>query len=126
MAEYEVQYSVRVPSSSSSSGKVKYSNDAFPRKITVTANSPEEAKKAARSHSTIQRDLTRASSDGAPKPRLKFFDVKARGGGAMPNDPLMPSKQRGGTLPKRFAKGGLVKSNCGASMKPTQKSSKKK
>lgn len=73
MAEYEVQYSVRVPSSSSSSGKVKYSNDAFPRKLTVTANSPEEAKKAARRHSTVQRDLTRASSDGAPKPRLKFL-----------------------------------------------------
>jgi hypothetical protein len=92
----------------------------------VTANSPEEAKKVARNHSTIQKDLSRASSDGAPKPRVKFFDVKPRGGGAMPNDPLMPSKQRSGTLPKRFSKGGMVKANCGASMKPTKKKNPRK
>ena len=127
MAEYDVQYSIRVPSSRDrQTGKTSYVNKDFPTKITVNANSPEEAKKLARKDPRVTRALTSAYDDSKPKPRLKFFDVKPRGGGAMPNDPLMPSKQRGGTLPKRFAKGGLVKSNCGASMKPTQKSTRKK
>lgn len=38
----------------------------------------------------------------------------------------MPKMYKGGmTKSTGYAKGGMVKANCGASMKPTQKSTKK-
>ena len=108
MAEYDVQYSIRKPSRVSASGKVTYHNDAFPTKVTVEADSPEQAKRAARNHPTVQRDFNRAFEDNAPKPRVRFFDVKPRGGGAMPNDPLKPASEKTGKLPRRMRNGGLV------------------
>ena len=42
---------------------------------------------------------------------------------ATPIDPVRPSKS--GMAKTGYAKGGVVKANCGASMKPTQKWNKK-
>lgn len=57
----------------------------------------------------------------APTPKPKTGNI--RGGGSRGNQAAI-RRAKGGLV--GYAKGGMVKANCGASMKPTQKSTRKK
>jgi len=59
----------------------------------------------------------------ASKAKLNPPSGNTRGGGSAGNRAAM-RRAKGGLV--GYAKGGMVKANCGASMKPTQKSTKKK
>lgn len=67
---------------------------------------------------------TRAREEAnAPAPTPKPKTGNIRGGGSRGNQAAI-RRAKGGLV--GYAKGGMVKANCGASMKPTQKSTKKK
>lgn len=113
MAEYKVNYQIRVPKSrNSQTGAVKYAPDGYTaRSVTVNASSPEEARKLA----TKSEDVLKARSAAAkridydmPKPRVKILDIKPRGGGAIDKDPLSVGQRGIGRLPKKMNKGGYV------------------
>lgn len=113
MAEYTVKYQIRVPKSRNpQTGSVKYAPDGYVNKsVTVSASSPEEARKVA----TKSSDVTKARSAAAkridsdmPKPRVSILEVKPRGGGAIEQDPLATGKRGINKLPRKMNKGGYV------------------
>lgn len=124
MAEYEVKYQIRIPTSrNSQTGSVRYSSDgSVGRSVTVSASSPEEARKLASKSDAVNKARSAAAKGidyDMPKPRVKILDIKPRGGGAIDQDPLSAGKRGVNKLPKKMNKGGYV--NCGASMKPNRK-----
>lgn len=114
MGEYDVKYQIRVPKSRNpQTGAVKYVPDGYVGKsVTVSASSPEEARRIATKSPEVAEarafSAKRLDSD-MPKPRVKFLDIKPRGGGAMPNDPFKAASEKVGRQPKRMKNGGFVK-----------------
>lgn len=124
MGQYEVKYQIRTPQGRNpQTGAVKYgSSGYYSSPVTVTASSPEEARKIA----TKSPEVTKARNQAAkrldhdmPKPRVKIMSVKPSGGGGggggffdlMDRDE-MPRLARGG-LVKKMKGGGCVMSGRG-------------
>lgn len=125
MAEYEVRYKILEPDSMDRNGKVKFRNTGYLNSpLTVTADSPEEAKKVARKSTAITNALSRAR-DNTPsnvlevaRPRVQFGEITTKGsrggggGGAMPQTPgdiIGRGRPNVTKAPAKLAKGGAVK-----------------
>lgn len=93
------------------------------------AGSPRGPAKATRTLSDITlQDWAKMS----PAERREFGLPTSRGaaremleGGATTTSTRSRGRRPGGSTARGYAKGGMVKANCGASMKPTQKGTKK-
>lgn len=126
MPEYEVRYKILEPDSMDRNGRVKFRNTGYLNSpLTVTADSPEEAKKVARKSTAITNALTRAR-DNTPssvlevaRPRVQFSEVtvkgskggKGGGGGVMPQTPgdiIGRGRPNVTKAPAKLAKGGYV------------------
>ena len=128
MGEYEVRYKILEPDSMGRDGKVKFRNTGHVgNPVTVTADSPEEAKKAARKSPAITKALDRARKNTpfnvleVAKPRVRFGDVTVKGvkggggGGGMfdlTDRDEIPRLARGGVV-KKMKGGGCVMSGRG-------------
>ena len=127
MGEYEVRYKILEPDSMGRDGKVKFRNTGYLNSpVTVTADSPEEAKKAARKSSAVNNALDRARKNTpssvleVARPRVRFGDVtvkggKGGGGGGMfdlTDRDEIPRLARGGVV-KKMKGGGCVMSGRG-------------
>jgi len=137
MAEYEVRYKILEPDSMDRNGKIKFRNTGYINSggpITVTADSPEEAKKIARRSAPITNALDRATKNTDfnvlqyARPRVSFGEVTVKGGkgggGAMPQTPgdIIGRGRSSGKMTPKLAKGGLVKKPGRKSFRGTSKS----
>ena len=125
MPEYEVRYKVLEPDYMDRNGKIKFRNTGYlSNPVTVTADSPEEAKKIARRSAPITNALDRATKNTDfnvlqyARPRVSFGEVTVKGGkggkgggGAMPQTPgdIIGRGRTGGKMTPKLAKGGMVK-----------------
>ena len=127
MPEYEVRFKILEPDYMDRNGKIKFRNTGYINSggpITVTADSPEEAKKIARRSAPITNALERATKNTDSsvlqyaRPRVSFGEVTVKGGkggkgggGAMPQTPgdIIGRGRTGGKMTPKLAKGGMVK-----------------
>ena len=126
MPEYEVRYKILEPDSMDRNGKIKFRNTGYLNSpLTVTADSPEEAKKVARKSAAITNALTHARENTpssvleVARPRVQFSEVtvkgskggKGGGGGVMPQTPgdiIGRGRPNVTKAPAKLAKGGYV------------------
>ena len=125
MPEYKVRYKILEPDSMDRNGKIKFRSTGYlSSPLTVTADSPEEAKKVARKSSAITNELTRARNNTpssvleVARPRVQFTEVTVKGGkggggggGVMPQTPgdiIGRGRPNVTKAPAKLAKGGYV------------------
>lgn len=120
MAEYQVQFQIRVPSKRNpKTGAVKYAPSGYvSTPIKVTASSAEEAKKIAKKSDKITKakaNAARGLDYDMPQPRVSIKEVKrVSGGGGMFKPDGTASQINKGALSSvgkkiQMKKGGTVK-----------------
>ena len=118
--EYEVRYKIMIPKSRHpQSGAVKYQNAGHTSTpLKIKASSPEEARKLAAKHETINKSKAHAARGldyDMPKPRVQMSVTKLSGKGGGGGGILTPNGNSSGLkgLPKgmsrKMNKGGMAK-----------------
>lgn len=104
-----------------------YGNNANPEQVrqAQAQNALARANSAAMQPGTNQRNLAVAQANNAAKSPVAANVTQANNATKIAGRNLIFSRQAANAAPKpMMAKGGMVKANCGASMKPTQKGKK--